>query len=41
MTIQLRQNERFAIYDDEMKKFINITGHILTEDLMTTPFNKT
>ena len=41
MTIQLRYNNSYAIYDDFIKSYINITAFISTEDLMTKPFNRT
>ena len=41
ITILLRSEGKYALYDDKMKKYINMTAYQYVEDLTTTPFNKT
>lgn len=41
MTVNLKWNNSYVLYDDYIKKFINITGFISTEDKMTSPFYET
>jgi len=37
----MRLNGRYVLYDETLKKYINITANSYIEDLTTKPFNKT
>ena len=40
-TMLLRLHGKYVIYDDYLKKFINMTANTYVEDLTKNPFNKT
>ena len=41
MTIQIRYKDSYVLYNDFMKKYINLTAFQTTENLMTQPFSRT
>ena len=41
LTILLRLHGKYVIYDDEMKRYINMTANTYVEDLTKKPFDKT
>ena len=40
MTILIRYGDRYKLYDENVKKYINMTAFTLTENQMIYPFEK-